>query len=59
MATLTDRLHKLEQRISPTDPMRVIPIPDGGDADAERAKYRRDTDYRGLIVVMDETDRAL
>jgi hypothetical protein len=39
--------------------MRVIPMPDGGDADAERAKYRRDTSYRGMVVVMDETDWAL
>lgn len=56
---LKDQLRTLEQSTSPTDPGRVIPMPDGGDSDAERAKYQRATGYHGLIVVMDQADRDL
>lgn len=56
---LRERLNQLERSAHDAEPFRVVSVPDGADQDAAREQYRLDTGYRGAIVVMDETDRAL
>lgn len=59
MASLTDRLAKLEERMGQQDPMRVICVDEGADREEALKRYRQETGYRGIVVALDETDRAL
>ncbi len=57
--TLRNRLLMLERVLGRMDAFRVIFVSDGTDKEAERERYLDETGYRGAVVVMDETDRAL
>jgi hypothetical protein len=57
--TLKNRLRLLEKIVGRLDVFRVIFVSNDADKEAARDRYREETGYRGLIVVMDETDRAL
>lgn len=59
MASLTDRLAKLEARLVQQDPMRVIDLAEHADYDETVKRYRQETGYRGIVVAMSEADRAL
>ena len=59
MASLTDRLAKLEERMGHQDPMRVICVDERADYGETEKRYRQDTGYRGIVVPMDEVDMAL
>ena len=56
---LLERMAKLEKVLGTLDTFRVIYVADGADKTAARDRYREETGYRGIIVVMDEADRAL
>lgn len=55
---LRDRLSLLERAIFRPETLRVVYVPDGTDKAAEHQRQRQEG-YRGPLVVMDETDRAL
>jgi DnaJ-domain-containing protein 1 len=57
--TLKSRLSELERIAHQAEPFRVVNVPNGADQDAAREQYRQETGYRGAIVILDETDRAL
>lgn len=59
MASLIDRLAKLEERLGRPDPMRVINVDEHADRDEALENYRQRTGYRGIVVVLDEQDMAL
>lgn len=59
MASLTDRVARLEERRIQQDPMRVICVDDQADRDEAVKRYREEAGYRGIVVAMDEVDRAL
>ena len=56
---LRDRLDALEQALQPTEAYRLLVIPDDADANAARTEYRERTGYRGLLIVLTETDARL
>lgn len=56
---LRERLNQLERSAHDAEPFRVVSVPDGADQDAAREQYRKETGYRGPLVILDETDRAL
>lgn len=56
---LRARLNQLERSAHGAEPFRVVNVPDGTEQDAAREQYRQETGYRGAIVILDETDRAL
>lgn len=57
--SIKDRLRTLENAIAPKDPFRVVFIPNGADPLAARERYRKETGYSGVVVVMDEADGEL
>lgn len=59
MASLTDRVAKLEERMGQQDPMRVICVDERADRDEAAKRYRQETGYRGTVVAMDPVDMAL
>lgn len=59
MASLTDRLAKLEERMEQQEPMRVICVDEHADRGEALKRYRQETGYRGIVVAMDEVDMAL
>ena len=59
MASLTDRLAKLEERMGQQDPVRAICVDEHADRDEAVQRYRQETGYRGIVVAMDEVDMAL
>lgn len=59
MASLTDRLAKLEERMGQQDPVRVVCVDEHADRDEAMKRYRQETGYRGIVVAMDEVDMAL
>ena len=59
MASLTDRVARLEGRRIQQDPMRVICVDEQADRDEAVKRYQQETGYRGIVVAMDEVDAAL
>ena len=59
MTSLTDRITKLEERMSQQDPMRVICVDEYADHAEAVKRYRQETAYRGIVVAMGEADWAL
>lgn len=59
MASLTDRVARLEGRRIQQDPLRVICVDEHADRDETVQRYRHETGYRGIVVAMDEADLAL
>ena len=56
---LRDRLDALEQALQPPEAYRLLVIPDDADTALESAAYRERTGYRGLLIVLSETDARL
>ncbi len=56
---LADRIARLERTMQPEDAYRLLVIPDDADAEAARTEYRQRTGYRGLLIVLTETDARL
>lgn len=59
MASLIERLAKLEERMGQQDPMRSICVDELTDRGEAVQRYRQETGYRGIVVAMDEVDMAL
>lgn len=59
MASLTERLARLEERMGQQDPVRVICVDEQTDFGEAVKRYRQETGYRGIVVPMDEVDMAL
>ncbi|MBD8873874.1 hypothetical protein [Rhodanobacter sp. DHB23] len=59
MASLIDRVTRLEERRIQQDPMRVICVDEHADRSEAVKRYRQETDYRGIVVAMDEVDCGL
>lgn len=57
--TIKNRLLLLERAIGRLDVFRVIFVANDADKEMARDRYREETGYRGIIVVMDETDHEL
>ena len=56
---LADRVTTLELARRKQDAYRLLVIPDGADAEAARTEFRQRTGYRGLLMVLTETDARL
>lgn len=57
--SIKNRLRLLEKVIGCWDAFRVIFVANNADKKAEHEQYRTKTGYQGIVVVMDDTDRAL
>lgn len=56
---VSDRLAKLEERLGRRDVFRVICVDEQQDRDEALKRYRQETGYHGVLVAMNEVDRAL
>ena len=56
---LRERVRAMEKVLAPEEAYRLIFVADGADQEAEIARYRDETGYRGMVICMDETDARL
>lgn len=56
---LRERVRAMEQALDPDEAYRLLFVADGADQEAEIARYRQETGYRGTVICMDETDVRL
>ena len=56
---LRDRLDHLERTMQAQDAYRLLVTADDADAETARAEYLTRTGYRGVLIVITETDARL